>query len=60
MARFTEDNTEGFTAEELVTLNEAQDRIEAANFGVDPINISDALSNAWTPGITVDDLVSAF
>ena len=59
MSRWTEENTEGFTAQELATMNEAQARLEAAHPEVDPGNLADRLNNAFTPGATVDQLVAA-
>lgn len=58
MTRWTENNTEGFTAEELEILNDAQERLESDNPGIDASNISDLLNNTWVPGITADELVS--
>ena len=57
MTHWTEENTEGFTADEIETLNVAQARIEAANPGIDPTNIADRLNNVWTPGATVETLI---
>ena len=46
---WTEDNTEGFTQEDIDVLNEAQQHLELAHPKVDPTNIADMLNNAWTP-----------
>lgn len=53
---WTDDNTEGFTENELAILNGAQERLEAAFPEVDPSNISDMLNNAFTDGATIHGL----
>lgn len=59
MIRYTEDNTEGFSAAELATLNAAHDLIAAAEPGMDEKSIDDAITNAFIDGMTVDRLVAA-
>ena len=59
MIRYTEDNTEGFSAADLATLNAAHDLIAAAAPGMDEQSIDDALTNSWIEGMTVDRLVAA-
>lgn len=59
MARWTENNTEGFTAAELDMLNRAQAALEAEAPDMDPANIADRLNNAFVPGITEADLIAA-
>jgi type I restriction-modification system DNA methylase subunit len=56
MSRWTEDNTEGFSIEELATLNEAQQRLESAHPDVDPSNLADRLNNAFFHGVTIEEL----
>lgn len=58
MIRYTEDNTEGFSATELATLNAAHDRVAAALPGMDEKSIADALTNSFIDGITIDDLIA--
>jgi predicted ATPase len=48
MAHWQTDNTEGFTAEELAELREAQAQLEARFPGIDPGNLADMLNNVWT------------
>ena len=59
MVRWTERNTEGFTADELATLNDTHERLDAAHPDVDEMTIDDMINNAWIPGATVSDLVAA-
>ena len=54
---FTADNTEGFTATELATMNDAM-RIRIAR-GESEKGASDAVNNAWFDGATVADLAGA-
>lgn len=58
MARWTTENTEGFTATELDTMNAAQETLEAMLDGVEAENIADLLNNSYVPGVTVDQLVA--
>jgi hypothetical protein len=73
MAQFTALNTEGYTAAELATLNAAHAVImakEADDYGYDDDHddaiaeieksVSDRLTNAFRPGITVAELVAAW
>ena len=41
------DNTEGFTANDLVRLNTAQAALQDCLPEVDPRNIADMINNAW-------------
>lgn len=59
MARWTQDNTEDFTADELAMMNEAQAALEAAFPDADDANIADMLNNAFIPGATVEGLIAA-
>lgn len=59
MIRYTDMNTEGFTADELAILNSAFDRVAAAEPGMTEKSIDDAITNSWVEGMTVDALVSA-
>jgi hypothetical protein len=59
MIRYTEDNTEGFSAADLATLNAAHDLIAAAEPGMDEKSIDDAITNSWIEGMAVDHLVAA-
>lgn len=59
MTKWTTQNTEGFTADELATMNAAQAALEVANPGIDVGNIADLLNNEFLPGITDDALVAA-
>ena len=56
---WTAQNTEGFTAADLDTLNAAQDALQDAAPGIDPANVADLINNAWRPGITAADLIAA-
>ena len=49
MARFTMENTDGFSADDIEVLNAAFDHLKARAPDIDEGNISDAVSNAWTP-----------
>lgn len=59
MGRYTEENTEGFSAAELATLNAAHERVAAAIPDMDAKSIADALTNSFVDGITLDDLIAA-
>jgi hypothetical protein len=48
MTRWTSENTEGFTPDDLAELNEAQAQLEANFPGVEPQNLADMLTNVWT------------
>jgi hypothetical protein len=54
---FTEANTEGFTTADLAIMNEALAERMAA--GEDEKSASDAINNAWHPGVTVETLIAA-
>lgn len=58
MARFTERNTEGFSASDLETLNAAIDELAALGVDDDMDRVSDRLNNIWFEGATVEDLVT--
>jgi len=62
MTQFTEQNTEGFTAEELSTLNAAYDALigELDRRGMEPSNLCDILNNLWFTGMTSEELVAAY
>ena len=60
MARFTEQNTEGFTTEELNELNKALDMLAAEGFADEENHISDFLNNAYVPGMTAAEYVDAY
>ena len=59
MTKWTEDNTEGFTTEELEAMNAAQAALEAEYPDAEPQTIADRLNNAFIPGASVSDLVAA-
>lgn len=52
---FSMENTNGFTAEQLLVLNEAL-AIRVAR-GEDEKTASDAVNNAWVEGATLEDLI---
>ena len=54
--RWHTDNTEGFTPDELETLNGAQDALEKRFPGIDRQNLSDLLGALWRKGATVRTL----
>lgn len=55
MHMFTMDNTEGFTAAELATLNAAlKIRMDR---GEDEKSARDIINNRWVEGATVEDLI---
>jgi hypothetical protein len=56
---FTPDNTEGFTAAELATLNAALAALQREAPEVDMKAWHDRLNNKWVPGITAEELVQA-
>lgn len=55
---WTEGNTEGFSADQLRVMNEAQAHLEAAYPSVDEANICDMLNNAFHDGILLVDLIA--
>ena len=58
MARFSENNTEGFSAEQIATLNAAFDAITGEHGITDDENrVSGAINNAWYDGATAHGLV---
>ena len=59
MAKWREDNTEGFTAAELAILNSVQNRLEAEHPDLDGRNIADVINNAWVEGSDEDALCLA-
>lgn len=59
MARYTDDNTEGFSAAELAVMNDAFDRIAIVAPEMDEKSIDDAITNTWVEGMMVDALVAA-
>jgi hypothetical protein len=56
---FTTDNTTGFTAAELATLNAALATLQREAPEVDVKTWHDRLNNKWVPGITAEELVQA-
>jgi hypothetical protein len=56
---FTADNTEGFTAAELVILNDALKILIARNPDAQEYSLSDAINNAWVGGETADKLANS-
>ena len=60
MARFTENNTEGFTAAELAEMNRALDILAAEGRDDDENHISDFINNQYAPGTTADEYVAAY
>ena len=58
MTRWTEENTEGFTATELAAMNEAQNMLEADGFA-ESDSIADMLNNAFLPGMSSAELYTA-
>jgi hypothetical protein len=59
MNKFTTDNTDGFTFDELDILNDAFDMLQAAKPGVDDSNLCDDINNSWQTGMTADELFEA-
>lgn len=60
MTKFTADNTEGFTAQELNVLNRAREAI-CNKHGSDEQfskSVSDILNNVWIEGASVEYLVA--
>jgi len=56
---FRPDNTAGFTADDMVLLNEAAAELLAQ--GLDPSNAADLLTNNWQPdGNTVESLIAPY
>lgn len=60
MTRFTENNTEGFTTEELAEMNKALDTLAAEGFANDENHISDFINNEYVPGMTAAEYVAAY
>jgi hypothetical protein len=56
---FTDNNTEGYSAAELVVLNDAFAIIAARNPGMDEANICDVINNAWVGGETAEQLANS-
>lgn len=59
MSAWNEQNTEGFSADELEMLSNAQRRLASEFPGIDESNLSDLLNNAWYPGIAENEIVDA-
>lgn len=53
---WTNQNTEGFSADELAMINRVLDRIAADADGIDQGNRDDAINNAWRGGISEAEL----
>lgn len=60
MARFTQDNTNGFTDADISILNAALDRIKHCGISDDMNRISDKLNNLWFEGVTIEQLVTMY
>lgn len=60
MTRLTENNTYGFTANELREMNDALDRLAAMGHEDDENHISDFINNQYQPEKTSDEYVSAY
>ena len=58
-ARWTPDNSEGFTADDLATLNEAQAYLEARFPAIDGGNIADLLNNEFRADLDARQLERA-
>lgn len=56
---WTEQNTEGFSQEQLDTINIVIERIRADNDGLEESSLNDAISNEWRKGISEDELYEA-
>ncbi len=59
MARFTENNTEGFSSTDLSALNAAYDAMLSEGFDDDMNRLSDRLNNVWFEGATAEELTAA-
>ncbi len=57
MDYFREDNTEGFSSQELKLLNEALAEILKARPDLDPRDVGDRLNNSWVLGVTVAEII---
>lgn len=55
---FTTDNTTGFSADELDTLNTALEELKAQYPAVDEKNLHDLLNDHWIDGATAAELVA--
>lgn len=53
---WTQDNTEGFTNEQLAIINDVQSTLEE-HWQIDPQNIADKINNVWCKQDTVNDLL---
>lgn len=60
MTRFTENNTEGFTAAELAEMNRALDILAAEGRDDDENHISGFINNQYVPGTTAEEYVAAY
>jgi hypothetical protein len=60
MTRFTENNTDGFTAAELAEMNRALDMLADEGREDDENHISDFINNAYAPGMTAEEYVARF
>ena len=56
MKQFRDDNTEGFSAEELALMNTVFARLQNWFPSVDQKNIADAINNCWEAAISEDEL----
>ena len=60
MARFNQNNTEGFTNEELNEMNKALDMLASEGLANDENHVSDFISNQYVPGMTAAEYVEAY
>lgn len=56
---FTTDNTDGFTADQIETMNEALAILVARNPDAREYSLTDAINNAWVGGQTATSLAAA-
>lgn len=59
MIQFRDDNTEGFTSEELSLLNRVLTRLQNWFPDADKSNIADAINNSWQTGMSEDELYAS-
>lgn len=60
MNYWTNENTDGFSENEIAILNLAQETLERENPEVDPKNIADHINNAFAPNITAQEIVNSW
>lgn len=59
MNTWNEQNTEGFSPDELATLSNAHRRLTREFPDIDESNLNDLLNNEWYSGIAENELVDA-